>query len=99
MFSISILTLITTLFSSLFSYVIFQILPTIVDIIIAIVFFVTTFNYIFGLVVFLAMVMYLGKTGIRMEISVSPDHSQAKLNGYRTLLGSHTLMLPKKLLS
>ena len=41
---------------------VFQILPTIVDIIIAIVYFVTAFNYIFGLVVFLAMAMYLGKT-------------------------------------
>ena len=40
---------------------IFQILPTVVDIIIAIVYFITAFNYIFGLVMFLAMAMYLGK--------------------------------------
>ena len=45
----------------IFSYVIFQILPTVVDIIIAIVYFITAFNYIFGLVMFLAMAMYLGK--------------------------------------
>eukprot|EP00105_Crassostrea_gigas_P040176 XP_019924324.1 PREDICTED: ATP-binding cassette sub-family B member 6, mitochondrial [Crassostrea gigas] len=52
----------TNSINSLLSYVVFQILPTIIDIIIAIVYFVTAFNYIFGLVVFLCMVLYLGQS-------------------------------------
>lgn len=47
--------------NSLLNYVVFQILPTIADIIIAIVYFVTAFNAWFGLIVFLTMVLYLGK--------------------------------------
>ncbi|KAK3108353.1 hypothetical protein FSP39_006149 [Pinctada imbricata] len=52
----------TNSINSLLSYLIFQILPTTVDIVIAIIYFITAFNYIFGLVVFLSMVMYLGVT-------------------------------------
>ena len=52
---------------------IFQILPTIVDIVIAIVYFITAFNYIFGLVMFLAMAMYLGKAIVSdFQIQSSP---------------------------
>ncbi|OWF39062.1 ATP-binding cassette sub-family B member 6, mitochondrial-like [Mizuhopecten yessoensis] len=52
----------TNSINSLLSYVVFQILPTIIDIVIAIVYFITTFNYLFGLVVFVCMVLYLTVT-------------------------------------
>ncbi|XP_072028962.1 ATP-binding cassette sub-family B member 6-like [Amphiura filiformis] len=52
----------TTSINSLLSYIVFNILPTLFDIIIAIVYFITAFNAWFGLIVFVAMVLYLGAT-------------------------------------
>lgn len=48
--------------NSLLSYLLFNILPTIADIIIAIVYFATAFNPWFGLIVFITMVVYMGKS-------------------------------------
>lgn len=48
--------------NQLLSYVVFQIAPTIADILIAIVFFVTAFNMWFGLIVTVAMLLYLLST-------------------------------------
>ncbi|XP_070564941.1 ATP-binding cassette sub-family B member 6-like [Ptychodera flava] len=48
--------------NNLLNYVLFNIVPTIVDIIIAIIYFTTAFNIYFGLIVFIAMALYLGAT-------------------------------------
>lgn len=52
----------TNSINNLLDYTVFNILPTIADIVIAIVYFVTEFNYVFGLVVFIAMAMYITVT-------------------------------------
>ncbi|XP_022108249.1 ATP-binding cassette sub-family B member 6, mitochondrial-like [Acanthaster planci] len=57
----------TTSINSLLSYIIFQIFPTIVDIIVAIVYFVTSFNAWFGLIVLVAMVLYIIATVVITE--------------------------------
>ncbi len=44
------------------SYIIFNIVPTIADIVIAIIYFLTSFNAWFALIVFVTMVLYLGKS-------------------------------------
>lgn len=49
----------TTSINSLLSYLVFQILPTVADIVIAIAFFATTFNFWFGLIVFVTMILYM----------------------------------------
>lgn len=47
--------------NNLLNYILFSIVPTIVDIIVAVVFFITAFNAWFGLIVFVTMVLYIGK--------------------------------------
>ena len=47
--------------TGLLSYLLFNILPTIADITIAIIYFATAFNPWFSLIVFLTMVIYMGK--------------------------------------
>lgn len=47
--------------NNLLNYILFSIVPTIVDIIVAVVFFVTAFNAWYGLIVFITMVLYIGK--------------------------------------
>ena len=44
-----------------FSYILFQICPTIADIIVAIVYFGTAFNGWFAFIVFVTMLLYVGK--------------------------------------
>lgn len=46
---------------NLLNYILFSIAPTIVDIIVAVVFFIGAFNKWFGLIVFITMVLYIGK--------------------------------------
>ena len=46
----------------IFSYLLFNIVPTFVDIGVAIVYFIIAFNGWFGLLVFLTMFLYIGKT-------------------------------------
>ena len=46
------------------SYIVFSILPTIADILIAIVYFLSYFNAWFGLIVFVAMALYLGEVDL-----------------------------------
>ena len=48
--------------NGLLSYLVFNIIPTMADIVIAIIFFTSVFNYLFGLIVFVTMVVYLGTT-------------------------------------
>lgn len=48
--------------NNLLNYIIFSIAPTIIDIIVAVVFFITAFNAWFGLIVFITMILYIGKT-------------------------------------
>ena len=45
------------------SYILFNIAPTFVDIGVAIVYFIVAFNGWFGLIVFVTMALYVGKTG------------------------------------
>lgn len=47
--------------NNLLNYILFSIAPTIIDILIAVVFFAVTFNYWFGLIVFLTMLLYIRK--------------------------------------
>lgn len=47
--------------NNLLNYIIFSISPTIADILIAVVFFISYFNGWFGLIVFITMVLYIGK--------------------------------------
>lgn len=47
--------------TNLLNFILFSIAPTIIDILIAVVFFGITFNWYFGLIVFVTMVLYIGK--------------------------------------
>lgn len=47
--------------NNLLNYIIFSITPTIIDILIAVVFLSMTFNWYFGLIVFITMVLYICK--------------------------------------
>lgn len=47
--------------NNLLNYILFSIAPTIIDILIAIVFFTITFNWYFGVIVFITMVLYIGE--------------------------------------
>ena len=47
--------------NNLLNYILFSILPTIIDIIVAVLFFISAFNKWFGLIVFVTMVLYIGK--------------------------------------
>lgn len=62
--------------TNLLNYIIFSIAPTIIDILIAVVYFSLTFNWIFGMIVFITMVLYIcklipfwGKISIEFEFS------------------------------
>lgn len=52
----------TNSINTLLSYIVFNILPTVIDIIVAVIYFTAAFNYWFGLIVFLTMVVYLAIT-------------------------------------
>lgn len=45
--------------NNLLNYILFSIVPTVVDILIAVVFFMTVFNWMFGMIVFITMVLYI----------------------------------------
>jgi ATP-binding cassette subfamily B (MDR/TAP) protein 6 len=45
--------------NNLLNYILFSILPTIVDILVAVIFFMSFFNWMFGLIVFVTMVLYI----------------------------------------
>lgn len=47
--------------NNLLNYILFSIAPTIADILIAVIFFISYFNGWFGLIVFITMVLYIGK--------------------------------------
>lgn len=47
--------------TNLLNFILFSIAPTIIDILIAVVFFTVSFNWYFGLMVFVTMVLYIGK--------------------------------------
>lgn len=47
--------------NNLLNYILFSIAPTIIDILIAIIFFTITFNWYFGIIVFITMVLYISK--------------------------------------
>ncbi|KAK6027027.1 ABC transporter family protein, partial [Ostertagia ostertagi] len=52
----------TSSVNSILNYILFNIVPTIADIIIAVVFFFSTFNFYFGGIVLVTMVLYLAMT-------------------------------------
>lgn len=56
--------------NNLLNYILFSIAPTIVDILVAVVFFIMAFNWWFGLIVFITMSLYIGKS--------SPNNHTAK---------------------
>ncbi|CRL01945.1 CLUMA_CG015208, isoform A [Clunio marinus] len=45
--------------NNLLNYILFSIIPTLIDILIAVVFFITAFNWMFGLIVFVTMILYI----------------------------------------
>lgn len=47
--------------NNLLNYILFSIAPTIIDILIAVIFFTVTFNWYFGIIVFVTMVLYISK--------------------------------------
>lgn len=47
--------------NNLLNYILFSITPTIVDIVVAVIYFISVFNAWFGLIVFVTMVLYIGK--------------------------------------
>lgn len=47
--------------NNLLNYILFLIAPTIIDILIAIAFFTITFNWYFGVIVFITMVLFIGE--------------------------------------
>jgi ATP-binding cassette subfamily B (MDR/TAP) protein 6 len=47
--------------TNLLNYIIFSILPTVVDILVAVGYFIAAFNGWFGLIVFVTMLLYIGK--------------------------------------
>ena len=57
----------TSPINSLLQYLVFNIIPTLIDIVIAMVFFSVAFNFWFGLIILIAMVLYLGITIIITE--------------------------------
>ena len=61
----------TASINNILSYVVFNILPTIADIIIAIIYFITEFDAWFGLIVFVCLVLYLGKL-VCLSVAVVP---------------------------
>jgi ABC-type transport system involved in Fe-S cluster assembly fused permease/ATPase subunit len=48
--------------NNLLNYILFSIAPTIVDILVAVVFFMTAFNWMFGAIVLVTMVLYIAMT-------------------------------------
>lgn len=50
--------------NNLLNYILFSIAPTIIDIIVAVSYFVAAFNVWFGLIVFITMILYIGKSEI-----------------------------------
>lgn len=58
--------------NNLLNYILFSITPTIVDIIVAVVFFITAFNAWFGLIVFITMILYIGKFSRYIGKSTAP---------------------------
>lgn len=76
----------TTSINSLLSYIVFNILPTIADIVIAIVYFISAFNAWFGLIVFVAMTLYIivtvavteWRTKFRREMNLKDNKMRQK---------------------
>jgi ATP-binding cassette, subfamily B (MDR/TAP), member 6 len=72
--------------NNLLNYILFSIAPTIIDIIVAIVFFVTAFNWIFGLIVFITMVLYIfltiaiteWRTKFQRRMNLADNETRAK---------------------
>lgn len=57
--------------TNLLNFILFSIAPTIIDILIAVGFFALTFNWYFGLIIFITMVLYMGKTATELSSSFS----------------------------
>jgi ATP-binding cassette subfamily B (MDR/TAP) protein 6 len=56
----------------LLNYILFSIAPTLVDILVAVVYFVVQFNAWFGLIVFVTMILYIGKCSfVKLKVSRS----------------------------
>jgi len=87
----------TSSISSLLQYLFFSIVPTLIDIIIAIFYFCFTFNLWFGLILFIAMVLYLSftvlitewRTKFRREMNLMENDQRAK--GVDSLLNAETV--------
>ena len=87
----------TSSINSLLQYLVFNIIPTLIDIVIAIVFFSVAFNFWFGLIILIAMVLYLGitifitewRTKFRREMNLMENDQRTK--GVDSLLNAETV--------
>lgn len=72
--------------NNLLNYILFSIAPTIIDILIAIVFFITAFNWMFGMIVFITMVLYIfltiaiteWRTKFQRRMNLADNETRAK---------------------
>jgi len=87
----------TSSINNLLQYLVFSIVPTFIDIGIAIIYFCVEFNYWFGLIIFLAMVLYLTgtimitewRTKFRREMNLKENDQRTK--GLDSLLNAETV--------
>ena len=87
----------TSSINYLLQYLVFSIVPTLIDIVIAIVYFCVAFNPWFGLIILIAMVLYLGSTVIitewrtkfRRDMNLMENDQRAK--GVDSLLNAETV--------
>ena len=87
----------TSSINSLLLYLVFNIIPTLIDIVIAMVFFSVAFNFWFGLIILIAMVLYLGitiiitewRTKFRREMNLMENEQRTK--GVDSLLNAETV--------
>jgi len=87
----------TSSINRLLEYLVFNITPTLIDIVIAIVYFCNAYNLWFGLIICIAMVLYLGitffitewRTKFRREMNLMENEQRTK--GMDSLLNAETV--------
>jgi len=87
----------TSSINKLLEYLMFNIIPTMIDILVAIVYFCIAFNLWFGLIIFIAMALYLGitvlitewRTKFRREMNRMENDQRTK--GMDSLLNAETV--------
>jgi len=87
----------TSSVNSLLQYILFNILPTLIDITVAVIYFAVEFNIYFGVIVFLAMLMYLVGTIIitewrtKFRRTMNEMDNKQRARGVDSLLNAETV--------